>query len=176
MLGVIMAFILSWNDFNRGELAEAIEPMFIRSFLTCYRTSQTRGHMSDKDIAAYLENYFTKYVRPRLVSEEEQWFCFAREGDELIGFAIFEKHPNREIYVAELAISPEHWRKGLGKAMMDAILEKEPETRKILLITEHDNKLSQKFYEGLGYRRSSYMHGGYSEEVYCGYEKDVIHE
>jgi ribosomal protein S18 acetylase RimI-like enzyme len=90
-----------------------------------------------------------------------------------VGYAVFEKIDAETIYIAELALMPEIWRQGLGRKMTFAILDKEPTARRIVLVTERINILSQRFYTSLGFKPSSYRHDGYADEAYCSFEKTI---
>ena len=170
-------FELTWSQ--PGAFAaldqESLKSLFIPAFRSTYRLHGAFDSWTDGEVDHYLADYFDTAIAPRLKdpSPSLRFVSVTAEG-KLVGFALFEKTGQEEIYVGELAIDPEHWRQGLGRFLMEAILEKEPETKKIWLITENVNRGAQRFYESLGFQPSSQIHEGYSSDLYRGYEKSVI--
>jgi ribosomal protein S18 acetylase RimI-like enzyme len=167
-------YTLGWEDPTEMALGErkGFIEMFIRSFHQAYRACGSFADKSDEEVDAYLANYCTTFVEPHFAKSSSLFVVLRRDG-EIIGGAFFEKSAKDEIYVAELVIDSQHWHKGLGRYLMEALLQKEPGTKKIWLITEWANKGAQGFYEALGFVTSPHMHEGYSPDLYCGYERII---
>jgi ribosomal protein S18 acetylase RimI-like enzyme len=170
-----ISFKLAWEDPKRIDSRdlEQMRELFIPSFLKTYRLSHTLDNKADDAIEAFLADYFNNTIQPNLQKKPQLFFLSAKWANRWAGFAIFEKIDHETMYIAELALSPDFWRRGLGTQMTYSILEKEPSTRKIVLLTEWVNLGAQKFYESIGFIPSSYTHPGYSPEEFRAYEKMV---
>ncbi len=167
---LMSTFELTWENpaTVSAEDIDDLRQMMTRSFFLCYRAYSAFQDRTDEELLAYLESYFDTFIVPRL--KEPGLFLFARNENRIVGFALFEKMAEDQIYVAELAIDADFWKQGLGRRLMSAIIEKEPSTKKIFLLTQWLNKGAQGFYEALGYQPSSFTHEGYSPEEYRAYE------
>ena len=161
---------LTWEqpETVHEEAIDDLRQMMIRSFLTGYRSYNAYEDRTDEYLCDYLAGYFDSFIVPRL--KEPGLLLFARNNNRIIGFALFEKMAEDEIYVAELAIDPDFSKQGLGRRLMGAILEREPSTKRITLLTQWRNKGAQGFYEALGYQPSNFTHEGYSPDEYRAYE------
>jgi ribosomal protein S18 acetylase RimI-like enzyme len=150
---VILTWLLLTNPILQ---TESILDVFLKAFLS-------QGRLDIEQ----LSDYFYSKIKPRL--EENQLTVAAWDQDKLIAFAIFEKWEEQSYYLAEMAVLPEYQRKGIGKQLVFSVLDKDQETRKILLVTEKDNSWSQAFYERIGFKPSSFQHPNYPEN-FIGYE------
>jgi ribosomal protein S18 acetylase RimI-like enzyme len=73
------------------------------------------------------------------------------EDNTAVGRLYLDEHPE-ELRVMDIALLTEHWSRGLGRAMMDAILERARRARKIVTLhVEHQNP-ARAWYERLGFR------------------------
>ena len=79
------------------------------------------------------------------------------------------KWEGQSYYLAEMAVLPEYQCQGIGKKLVFSIFDKDPNAKKILLVTKKDNKGSQSFYEKIGFKHSSFQHPNYSKD-FIGYE------
>jgi len=165
-------FALTWEDPGTISLTtqQEMQMMCVDAFVSQYRASGSFSEFSDEKLKEILIDYFMKSIQPRFVLDGKQYFLSARFNGKLIGFIFWESLDKERAYVAELAIAKDYWRQGLGKILMNTIFDKKPLTKKIVLLTEHENKGAQNFYEALGYKASDYMHDGYSAEKFRAYE------
>jgi ribosomal protein S18 acetylase RimI-like enzyme len=150
---IALTWLILINPFLQ---TESILEVFLKAFLP-----QGRSNIEQ------LSDYFHNKIKPRL--EENQLTITVWDQANLIAFAIFEKWAEQTYYLAEMAVLPEYQQKGIGKQLAFSIFNKDIETKKILLITEKNNKWSQAFYEKIGFKRSSFQHPNYPEN-FIGYE------
>lgn len=152
-----------------------MKAVFIQAFLATYRWSQAYSDWTDEEICKRLdEEDFEKVIRPGLRCGTPQTYLSVKEGENLIAYALFEFLEKGEVYLVEMAVLPKYWRQGLGRQMIGMFLERNPDTEKVLLVTEHINKLAQKFYESFGFSRSGYQREDFPEERFVSYELKVI--
>jgi ribosomal protein S18 acetylase RimI-like enzyme len=118
-----------------------------------------------------LSHYFNQKIVPRL--EKGQLVHTVFDQDRVVGFAIFENWDEQSYYLAEMAVSPEYQRQGIGTKLVFSIFDQHPEAEKILLVTEKRNLWAQSFYEKIGFKRSSFEHPDYPEH-FIGYEFDRL--
>lgn len=114
-----------------------------------------------------LTEYFKRKISPRLERDDPIYVAYV--GNTMVGFAMFEKWAERSYYLAEMAVSPEYQRRGIGKQLVFSILSEERAVEKILLITRNNNRVAQSFYEKVGFKPSSFQHPEYPEN-FIGYE------
>jgi len=150
-----------------------MKEVFVDAFCAAYRASNAHTDKTDSEIQDYLAGDFDKILHPNLHSEKPQIFLAAKASGKMAGYSLFEMLDARTAYIAELAIAPLFWNQGLGKKLTFAIVELNPGIEKIVLVTERINKVSQAFYERIGFRSSEYEHEGYPRERFCAYEIDV---
>jgi len=79
------------------------------------------------------------------------------------------KYPE-EIYLAQLAIATAYQRRGIASSMIRSLFDQFSECDKYVVITRCANEEAKGFYNALGFAPSSYMHEGYSRELYTGFE------
>jgi len=150
-----------------------MKEVFVDAFCAAYRASGAYTNQTDQQIQDSLAEDFDKILHPNLHSEKPQIFLAAKSDRRMVGYSLFEMLDARTAYIAELAITPLFWNQGLGKKLTFAIVELNPGIEKIVLVTERINKVSQAFYERMGFRSSEYEHEGYPKERFCAYEIDV---
>lgn len=114
-----------------------------------------------------LTDYFYKKISHRL--NNGQPICAAYVDNRMVGYAMFERWEDSSYYLAEMAVIPEYQLRGIGKQLVFSIFERDPSTKKILLITRNTNKGAQAFYEKIGFKPSSFQHPQYPEG-FVGYE------
>jgi ribosomal protein S18 acetylase RimI-like enzyme len=76
------------------------------------------------------------------------------EGDRLVGFALSEpRHWNRTLWVWEFHVADTHRRKGIGRQLMEAVIEKARQTgfRVVGLETQSTNFPAISFYRAMGF-------------------------
>lgn len=94
----------------------------------------------------------------------------AKIDDEIIGYMIYELHKNR-LEVLNFAVTPSHWREGVGRAMVEKLTAKLcPERRnRITLQVREKNLSAQLFFRECGFRAVQVLRDYYpdaSEDAY----------
>ena len=78
----------------------------------------------------------------------------AREGDSLAGIIRAVGDGATIVYIQDILVSPDHRRKGIGTALVSAVLERYRDVRQIILMTD-DTPETEAFYRSLGFREVS---------------------
>ena len=87
----------------------------------------------------------------------------AYEGDLLLGIIRAVGDGHTVVFVQDILVFPENQRKGIGSALLQAILDRYSHVRQILLATDNTPKTIA-FYKSMGFRELS-------EIVCCGFMK-----
>ena len=74
----------------------------------------------------------------------------AYEGDTLLGVIRTVGDGQTIIYIQDILVLPEHQRRGIGTALVQAVLERFRDVRQIMLTTDNTPKTIA-FYESLGF-------------------------
>lgn len=145
-----MTIIFAWIPIISPSQIEQLFDVFLSAFLPQKRANREQ-----------LSNYFNNKIIPRL--ESGQLIYTVSDKNRIVGFALFEKWEEGCYYLAEMALSPQYQRQGLGKKLVFSIFDKDRAAEKILLVTEKENALAQSFYEKIGFKHSSFQHPDYPE-------------
>ena len=78
----------------------------------------------------------------------------AYEGDQLLGIIRAVGDGYTVVFVQDILVFPEHQRKGVGSALLQAILERYSHVRQIELATDNTPKTIA-FYKSMGFREMS---------------------
>ena len=76
-----------------------------------------------------------------------------REDGQLIGLARAISDDASVVYVQDILVRPSHQGKGLGRALVNAILKRYSHVRQKVLLTD-DRPEQLRFYESLGFRNT----------------------
>ena len=89
-------------------------------------------------------------------------YLVALEGDEVVGYAGYCDYPD-EGFVQTLAVAPRRQREGIGRLLLDALLEHAATLprKPVSLEVRADNEAAQQLYESRGFRRTSVRRGYY---------------
>ncbi len=87
----------------------------------------------------------------------------AYEGDELLGMIRVVGDGFTIVFVQDLLVFPKHQRKGVGTALLKAVLGRYPDVRQIELTTDHTPKTIA-FYKAMGFSE-------FTEMGCCGFMK-----
>ena len=85
----------------------------------------------------------------------------AYENDELLGIIRVVGDGHTILFVQDILVFPDNQRKGVGTALLKAVLERYPEVRQIELVTDNTPKTIA-FYKSLGFSE-------FSEIGCCGF-------
>ena len=78
----------------------------------------------------------------------------AYEGDQLLGIIRAVGDGHTIVFVQDILVFPEHQRKGIGAALLQAILDRYSHVRQIVLATDNTPKTIA-FYKSMGFRELS---------------------
>ena len=85
----------------------------------------------------------------------------AYENDELLGIIRVVGDGHTIVFVQDILVFPNYQRKGIGTALLKAVLDRYPEVRQIELVTDNTPK-TVAFYKSLGFKE-------FSEIGCCGF-------
>ena len=82
-----------------------------------------------------------------------RYFVALDEGDEVIGYAGLAVVPRREAWVQNLAVRRDAQRRGIGRALLEALLRAagDQDARRVLLEVATDNAPAQRLYAAYGF-------------------------
>jgi aminoglycoside 6'-N-acetyltransferase I len=111
-----------------------------------------------KDIAANVfDDPIVKSSAQEFLTDPRHRLVVALDGDLVVGFvsAVIYLHPdkpNPEMWINEIGVAPTHQRQGIGKGLMQAILEeaKRSGCREAWVLTERDNIPAMGMYRSAG--------------------------
>ena len=78
----------------------------------------------------------------------------AYEGEKLLGIIRTVGDGHTILYVQDILVLPEHQRKGIGSALLQAVLNRYSHVRQIMLATDNTPK-TVAFYKSMGFRELS---------------------
>ena len=97
------------------------------------------------------------------------------ENDKVLGYASFDVEEKErqilEAYIRLLAVAPLAQGKGIGRELVNSILEKQPHLSRLYLVTRRVNEQAIGFYKHIGFQESSDRHEGFDPTLYIGLEK-----
>ena len=85
-------------------------------------------------------------------------FLATHDGDTVTGTIIADMDRGR-IRIMNIAVHPDYRQRGIGTALMQAVLDGQPQCPAVLMVQEH-NTTAQAMYRRLGFQRSGY-HAAY---------------
>lgn len=81
-------------------------------------------------------------------------FLITRNGDTITGCIISDTHRG-STRVMNIAVHPNHRQRGIGRQLMNAVIEAHPNRSVILMVQDH-NTAAQQLYSTLGFMRTGY--------------------
>ena len=82
----------------------------------------------------------------------------AWEADELVGVCRALSDDASILYVQDILVDPDHQRRGVGRALLERVLERYSHCRQKVLMTD-DRPEQKAFYEALGFTRLDLREG-----------------
>lgn len=156
------------NEPNRFESKKA----FLDAFVTCYGQVplDVLNKSSREEMVQWLDDAFEGIYVDYKRSKSSLWLS-AKADDKAVGFLVIDiaKYPE-EIYLAQLAIDPAYQGRGIASSMICSLFDQFSECGRFVVITRCANEEAKGLYNALGFAPSSYMHEGYSRELYSGFE------
>ena len=124
-----------------------------------------RNYKAEEIRQLYTEVGWTAYTENMSVLEQgyknSLLVLAAYENDELLGIIRVVGDGFTIIFVQDILVFPREQRKGVGTALMKAVLDRYPDVRQIELATDNTSK-TVAFYKSLGFTE-------YSEMGCCGF-------
>ncbi|MBS0584846.1 MAG: GNAT family N-acetyltransferase [Verrucomicrobia bacterium] len=150
----------------------ASKRVFCDAFVKCYDQVplDVLRKSSREEMVEWLDDAFEEIYADYKKSKNSLWLS-AKVGDKVAGCLIIDiaKYPE-EIYLAELAVDPVYQRQGIASSMIRRVFDQFSECGRFVVITRCANEEAKGLYNALGFAPSSYMHEGYSRELYTGFE------
>ncbi len=142
--------------------------VFIRSFGTAY-FSFTENDLGIANKTLFLNEAFENLEKD--YATHSITLIAAKKNNKIIGIAGFKnaEEPGT-VYVAQLAVDPHEWQRGIGRHLIFSILDLDPQITHLVAITRKINCISRTFFDRIGFTPSPYMHAGYDPNKYIGYE------
>lgn len=81
-------------------------------------------------------------------------FLVTRDGETITGCIIADTHRGRT-RVMNIAVHPDYRNRGIGKLLMTAVIDAQPNRSVILMVQDH-NTAAQQLYTRLGFVRTGY--------------------
>ncbi len=147
--------------------------VFMEAFIKCYDPIplEVLGKPSRADMIQWLSDAYDEIYSEFLQNPCHLRWLTAKSNGEAVGCLLIdlEKAPD-EVYLAEMAVSPEHQREKIASTMVRSLFEQIPDAKRFVVITRRANEEAKGFYRALGFVDSDYMHEGYCPKVYTGFE------
>lgn len=94
-------------------------------------------------------------------------FLAMRDDSVVTGCIIADRHRGA-IRIMNIAVHPAYRQRGIGRALLQAVLREKVDTSVVLMVQEH-NRAARQLYESLGFVRTAY-HASYYGTGYPGIE------
>lgn len=169
------------HDFQKNGIAYVWESepncfehkkVFLDAFVKCYNQVPlvVLKQPSREAMVQWLDDAFDEIYGDYNNSKSSLWLS-AKTNDEVVGFLVIDiaNYPE-EIYLAQLAIDPAYQGQGIASSMIRSLFDQFSECGRFVVITRDANEEAKGLYNSLGFSPSSYMHEGYSQEIYIGLE------
>ena len=112
----------------------------------------------DEILRLYSEVGWTAYTENMAALEEgyknSLLVLAAYEGDELLGIIRAVGDGCTIVFVQDILVFPGHQRRGVGTALLEAVLDRYPDVRQVELVTDNTPK-TVAFYKSLGFSELS---------------------
>ena len=112
----------------------------------------------DEILRLYSEVGWTAYTENMVALEEgyknSLLVLAAYEGDELLGIIRAVGDGSTIVFVQDILVFPGHQRRGVGTALLEAVLKRYPDVRQVELVTDNTPK-TVAFYKSLGFSELS---------------------
>ena len=100
--------------------------------------------------------FWPKHILRNCIESKTDWLILAEENNEILGFTIVNNSPVfKKAIIENIFVSPQHRKKGVGKKLLAAAVERIRETdcEYICILTEVDNNTAINFYVSNGFNR-----------------------
>ncbi len=101
-------------------------------------------------------NYTQKPDMLAAAYQHSLWYCAAMDGDKLAGILRVVGDGHSIVYVQDLLVRPAYQRQGIGRKLLQLLLEQYGNVYQMVLLTEETVK-NCAFYESLGFVHATHM-------------------
>ncbi len=112
------------------------------------------NYKQEEIIKLYLSVGWINYTeRPEMLKEaysNSLYMIGAYDGDNLIGIIRVVGDGHSIIYIQDIIVQPDYQRRGIGKDLLERVLEKYAHVYQKILLTMNEEK-TVKFYESVGF-------------------------
>jgi ribosomal protein S18 acetylase RimI-like enzyme len=119
------------------------------------------GPGDDSTLAQVADDVFDAALDARstqeFLADPRHRLCVALDAGVVVGFAsaVIYVHPDKpkpELWINEVGVAPSHWRRGIGRAVMDAILAdaRRAGCSEAWVLTDRTNEAAQRLYAASG--------------------------
>ncbi len=108
------------------------------------------------NVSSKAATFWPKHILRNCIRSKTDWLILAEESGEILGFSIDNFSPVfKKAVIENIFVPPQHRRKGVGKKLLSAAVEKIQETdcEYICILTEDVNKTAIDFYLKNGFNR-----------------------
>ena len=151
----------------------------MRSFTESYSNNPTilnNLRNQGKDLSTFILSAFEDEEKDFRSKKANTIFLSAKTLDgKTIGYTSFDKGTDA-IYIRQLSVDPDYWKKGVGTVLICAIFNVWTHPTKLQLATRCANTRAISFYQKLGFTFSDHLHEGLDPKVYCGLDRLVSNE
>jgi aminoglycoside 6'-N-acetyltransferase I len=102
------------------------------------------------------DNAVDDALAAEFLQDDRNRLVVALDGNVVVGFAsgVIYIHPDkpRELWINEIGVAPTHQGRGIGKQVIDALLQsaRDAGCREAWVLTDHDNAIARRLYESAG--------------------------
>lgn len=138
------------NDIPKAQAKQILVDSFVEQYRDVPLSDLNPLFQTREDVIHFYEDYFDSELQHFEIGEllwMQAWM-----GDELVGWATFEKMDGNEVYMNLIAVAPSYQRRGVGKALTFST-----NAEKINLLLRKVNSGGRKFYEAIGFHESNFV-------------------
>lgn len=115
------------------------------------------------ETAAFASPWSRQFFLEELQATHARSVLCQRDGRP-VGYVIYWELPG-EFDIHNVAVAPEHWRRGIARTMLGAVIERAAERglRRLTLEVRRSNEAAQTLYRSLGFETCGMRKGYYSD-------------
>lgn len=148
-------------EWNEPSHLEEAEPVYLESFSQAFK-SIPREILKIPNLERFLFEEYIEEIKTLDESLHNQCWLAALDNDVLVGFASFDLSDfPEEIFIRKVFVLPSYQKIGVGKKLVFAILDKYPQTKKLVTMTRMINEKSILFWRGIGFTNCRYLRDGF---------------
>ncbi len=134
---------------------QIINNLWTNSFYATYKElafDKLDDAIKDETQEALLEYLQQRFDNYRSIALKDSYlFALAYEEEELVGYTLYHMHDHEIIHIDHYAVDPFCQGKGIGKLLLQATIQSQPEAKAVILTTRILNKQAQEFYRRQGF-------------------------